>query len=122
MRIFIASPDERLRLALLLFLDHEPGMVVVGMSDRLQGLLEQMAASQPEALLLDYELTKEATAGIVSDLHHLECQPRVIVLSINPEIKETVLAAGADGFISKNAPPDDLLPIIRWFRSSETNK
>ena len=32
MRIFIASPDEKLRLAMLLFLENEPGMIVVGLA------------------------------------------------------------------------------------------
>ncbi len=116
MRIFIASADERLRLALLLLLDHEPGMVVVGMSDRSEGLSILVGASQPEMLLLDNELAKAETAGIVGDLHNLECSPKIIVLSLNPQIKEAILAAGADGFISKDAPPDDLLPIINRMR------
>jgi hypothetical protein len=39
LRIFIAFADEKLRIAMLLLLDHEPGMVVVGIPDRLPGLV-----------------------------------------------------------------------------------
>jgi DNA-binding NarL/FixJ family response regulator len=120
MRIFLASGDERLRLVLLLFLDNEPGMVVVGMADRLERLLILVGASKPEVLLLDYELTRETTAGLIRDLHHLEYPPRIIILSVNPGIKEAIQEAGADGFVSKNEPPDELLPILRRMRSSET--
>ncbi len=120
MRIFIASADERLRLALLIFLDHEPGMVVVGMSDRSEGLSVLVGASQPEVLLLDNELAKEGTAAFVSVLNKLECPPKIIVLSLNPQIKEAILAAGADGFISKNAPPDDLLLILNRIQRFES--
>jgi DNA-binding NarL/FixJ family response regulator len=112
MRIFIASADGSLRLALLMFLDHVPGMVVVGMSDRSEGLSILVGASQPEVLLLDNDLTKEATAKIVGDLHLLENPPKIIVLSLVPQIKEAILAAGAEGFICKDSPPDDLLPIL----------
>jgi DNA-binding NarL/FixJ family response regulator len=116
MRIFIASADERLRLALLIFLDHEPGMVVVGMSDRSEGLSVLLGASQPEVLLLDNELTNEETIGFVRALHCQERPPRIIVLSLDPARKEALLAAGADGFIGKNAPPDDLLLILNKIR------
>jgi DNA-binding NarL/FixJ family response regulator len=119
MRIFLASADERLRLALLVFLDHEPGMGVVGMADRLEGLSILVGASRPEVVLLDYELARETTTGLICDLHHLEYSPRIIILSVNPEIKEAILEAGADGFVSKNVPPDELLPILRKMRPAE---
>ena len=102
MRIFIASADKTFRLALLMLLESEPGMVVIGMSDRSEGLLTVVGTSQPEVVLLDDGLAKQATAHLVSDLHHLECQPKVIVLSSKPQNRAATLAAGADGFISKN--------------------
>jgi DNA-binding NarL/FixJ family response regulator len=120
MRIFIASADSMFRLALQLLLESEPGMVVIGMSDRLEGLLTQVEVSQPEVLFLDYEIAQQATIGLISDLHHLEYQPKIVALSINPQVRETALAAGAYDFISKDVPPDDLLPILRKIRSTET--
>jgi DNA-binding NarL/FixJ family response regulator len=121
MRLFIASADRALRLALLMLLENEPGMVVIGMSDRREGMLTVVGTSQPEAVLLDEGLAKQATARLVGDLHRLECQPKIIVLSIDPQTKAATLAAGADGFISKNVPPDELLPLLRSMRLSDTN-
>jgi DNA-binding NarL/FixJ family response regulator len=120
MRIFIACADEGLRLALLMLMDQNAGMVVVGMSDRSKGLLILVGTLQPELLLLDDDLDKEATVDLVRDLHLLEYPPKIIILSINPQRKHTILAAGADGFISKNMPPDELLPIIRKMNPPET--
>jgi DNA-binding NarL/FixJ family response regulator len=120
-RIFIASADKTLRLALQLLLESEPGMVVIGMSDRSKGLLTVVGTSQPEVLLLDVGLAEEATPQLVSDLHRLQYHPKVIVLSSNPPTAATTLAAGADGFISKTAPPDELLPILRKMRLSDTH-
>jgi DNA-binding NarL/FixJ family response regulator len=120
MRIFIASADKTFRLALQLLLEDEPGMVVIGMADRSEGLLAQVEASQPEALLLDWELAQQATIDLIGDLRHLERQPKIIALSINPQVKEIALAAGACDFISKDVPPDELLPILRKIRSSES--
>ena len=120
MQVFIASADRTFRLALLMLLESEPGMVVIGMSDRSEGLLTVVGTSQPEVLLLDDGLAEQATAHLVGDLHRLAYQPKIIVLSINPQTKAATLAAGADGFISKDVPPDELLPLLRKMRLSDT--
>jgi DNA-binding NarL/FixJ family response regulator len=119
-RIFIASRDSNFRMALQMLLESEPGMVVIGMSDRVEGLCTMMGASQPEVLLLDYELNQQTTNQIISDIHGLKCQCKIIVFSIDPQVREPTLAAGADGFINKNFPPDRLLPILRDMRLSAT--
>jgi DNA-binding NarL/FixJ family response regulator len=104
-----------------MLLDDEPGMVVIGMSDRSKGLLTVVRTSQPEVLLLDAGIAEEATPQLVSDLHRLQHHPKVIVLSPEPQTAATTLAAGADGFISKTGPPDELLPILRKMRLSDSS-
>ena len=120
MRIHIASADKASRLSLLMLVESEPGLVVVGMSDRAESLLTVVRALHPEVLVLDYELAKQAVVDLISDLHHLEHPPKIIVLSVDPQVKATALAAGADAFISKNVPPDNLLSMLREMRQSET--
>ena len=121
MRIFIASADSPFRLSLQLLLEDEPGMAVIGIADRSDGLLTQVGASQPEVLLLDWELTKPAPINLLRELEQLEQPPKIIALSIDSQVKEIALASGASDFISKNVPPDDLLPILRRTRQSESS-
>ena len=111
-RIFIACADERLRIAMLLLLEQEPGIFVVGITDRLPGLLVHLEASQPDVLLLEWELSFKSMAKLLSDIHNLEYPPKIVLLSSRPEEKEKITAAGADHFISKDAPPDELLPFL----------
>lgn len=118
LRIFIASADENLRLALLILLDQEPGMVVVGISDRWQGLLTQLEGSDPDALLLDWDIATQSTVKLLTDLHHVNCRVRSIVLSSRLKERDKVLVAGASGFISKDEPPDTLIPILNNIRYS----
>ena len=118
MRIFIASADKSSRMALQLLLESEPGMAVIGIADRTEGLLTLVQASQPKVLLLDYELARQTTVVLISDLLHLEQPPKIIVLSVNPLVKATTLAAGADGFIGKDGPADALLPMLREIRAA----
>ena len=122
LRIFIACAEEKLRLALLFLLDQSPELVVAGLADRYSGLLTQLEGAQPEVLLLDWELSTEPMIDLLKDIHNLEHQPKVIVFSTNPQKKEAVLAAGADFFICKDAPPDLLLPMLNEIRQSKTDK
>ncbi len=117
MRIFIACANGRLRIALLLFLDHEPGMTVVGLSDRLPGLLAQLEGAVPDVLLLDWDLTIQQGVTLLSDIHNLEFPPKIIVLSDKPQEEEAIMSAGGDYFLPKNAPPDMLLPTLEVIRS-----
>jgi DNA-binding NarL/FixJ family response regulator len=111
-RIFIACFDERLRIALIIFLEGEPGLTVVGFTDRLESLHSQLEASQAEVLLLEWELDEQAMKDLLVEVHQLPHLHKVIYFSGNPEELEQVLAAGADYIILKNAPPDELLPIL----------
>ena len=111
-RIFLACADENLRLAMLLLLDHEPGMVVVGIADRLQGLVSQLETTQTNVLLLEWELPCQEMIELFTNIHHLDSQPKIIYISSSPEEEDKMRADGADYVIIKNAPPDQLLPLL----------
>ena len=117
MRLFIADADQELRVGLQLRLHQEPGMLVVGIADQANGLLAQIAASQPDVLLLDWLLPGRPARDVVADLHALERRPEIIVLSVRPEVESAAMAAGADAFVTKAAPPDRLVTILRSMRS-----
>ncbi|MEJ2751112.1 MAG: response regulator, partial [Chloroflexota bacterium] len=120
-RVFIASGDEKLRLALMMFVDKEEGMAVVGLSDRLSGLLTQLRGSEPDALLLDLDMPSAWKANLLRDLHTINHRPMIVVFTNRPEEKESILQAGADYFIAKDAPPDELVPILNDIKLSRSN-
>src|SRR5512139_4126728 len=111
-RIFIACADERLRIALVIFLEGEPGLTVVGFTDRLESLLPQMKASQAEVLLLEWPMTPESLTDLLAAIDGLSDRYKVISFARDPEEGLMILAAGGDYVIFKNAPPDELLPIL----------
>ena len=121
MQIFIATADKTLRLALLLLLESEPGMVVTGVSDRADGLPVVLEAAQPEVLLLDYELAGPATSDLVHALLRLIKSPRIVVLAMDSQTTVAALADGAYACIEKNEPPDRLLPYLRSIRSADNS-
>jgi DNA-binding NarL/FixJ family response regulator len=111
-RIFIACADERLRIALVIFLEGEPGLTVVGFTDRLESLLPQLEASQAEILLLEWQLPLPTLKEILENVHKLPPTHKVIYFAGDPQESQQILTAGADYVILKNAPPDELLPML----------
>jgi DNA-binding NarL/FixJ family response regulator len=120
-RIFIACADERLRIALVIFLEGEPGLTVVGFTDRLESLLPQLEASQAEILLLEWQLAYPVLKDTLDNVHKLRLTHKIIYFSGTPEDRQQILAAGADYVILKNAPPDELLPILKKIDLQSTN-
>ena len=100
-------------------LDHEPGFEVVGIGIRTEGLVAQVRASQPDAVLFDWNLVTKPAADLLSDLRSLVPQLKIVVLCIRPEVKQAAESAGADVFISKDMPPDELFMVLRKMREDE---
>ena len=119
MRIFLADADRDERLALQFLLDHEPGMEIIGIAIRSEGLSAQVRASRPDVLLLDSDLATQPAADCLLALHSLDPQLKIVVLHVRPEARQAVENAGADIFISKDMPPDELLQTLRKFRKEE---
>jgi DNA-binding NarL/FixJ family response regulator len=113
MLIFLAESDQDLRIGLQMLLHQEPGMHVVGMAIQTEGLLVQLEASQADLLILDWRLPGASGRDLLSEIRGLESPPKIVVLSVKSEDKSKVLSAGADGFISKNEPPNELLRVVR---------
>ena len=118
MQIFLAETDQHLRLAVQMLIHQEAGMEVVGVAIQVDGLLVQVEASQAEALILDWNLRGASMPDLIFAIRGLPSPPNIVVLAVNPDLKDAALAAGADAFVSKNAPPDELLEIIQSFKKS----
>ena len=121
-RIFLACLDERLRIALLLLLETVPGVVVVGFTDRLQNLLAQIEASEADVLILEWELAAHDFRDLLGRVRKLDYSPKVIYFSGRLEERQQVLESGADYVIFKNAPPDELIPILDQIGHQEVVK
>ena len=125
MRILLADDQTKIRSALRLLLEQEPGLRVVGEVAKAEDLLPQVQRTQPDLVLLDWELpglragdastTLQSGSGprLLSALRSLGCNLIVIALSGHLEACEQAMAAGADAFVSKGDPPEQLLTTLR---------
>lgn len=119
-RILLADDQSKVRSALRLLVEQEPGLIIVGEATEAENLLAQVEATQPDLVLLDWELpglqtddpSTDSGQGRLSTLRTLCPGLKVIALSGQPEARRAALAAGADAFVSKGDPPEQLLATI----------
>jgi DNA-binding NarL/FixJ family response regulator len=113
MRILLADEQTRVRSALQILLQQEPSVSIVGETSEAKELLAQVGATHPDLVLLDWGLPDLATIGSLPTLQTACPDLAVIVLSGRPEARLEALAAGADEFVSKVDPPEQLLLAIQ---------
>jgi DNA-binding NarL/FixJ family response regulator len=112
MRVMLADSHTQIRWALRKVIEAEQGLTLVGEVSAAQGLLSEIEFLQPDLLLLEWELPGQSN-GLLADLRALNPNLSVLVLSKRPELRETVLSAGADAFVGKVNAPEQLLATLR---------
>jgi DNA-binding NarL/FixJ family response regulator len=112
MRILIADTQPRVRFALRVLLERQSGLEVVGEAEDAAGLISQIGSSCPDVLLLGWELPGMAADHLLPQLRVLCPDLLVIALSGRLEACRVALAQGADAFVSKSSPPEQLLAAI----------
>jgi DNA-binding NarL/FixJ family response regulator len=116
MRVLIAGDQPKVRFALHILLDRQPGIKVVGEAVDAQDLLRQAQNTNPDLLLLDWELPGLAKSGLLPALRKVYPNLSVIALSGRTEASHAALAAGVNAFVSKVEPPEHLLSAISRYQ------
>jgi two-component system response regulator DesR len=127
MRVLVADNQHKVRNALRVLLEYQPGIDVVSEAADAGELLVRIEETCPDIVLLHWRLRGWSTADpSASSGQDLLCGLReaypglaVIVLSGHPEVEEAALAAGADAFVSKADPPEVLLDAIARVKREE---
>lgn len=127
----IADDQVVVRSAISRLLKEEKNITVVGEATNLGQLFTVSYREQPDLILLDWELSGFPSAVmslpaedpkrrrseqrrnvVILDLHKLRSHPMIIVLSSHPEVRKISMVGGADAFVLKGGPPDELLKVL----------
>jgi DNA-binding NarL/FixJ family response regulator len=119
MRILLADDRAPVRSALRLLLQYHPGIEIVGEAVDTKGLLDWLRAICPDLVLLDWELQGLAPTALLPRLREQCPDLRVIAFSSKPEARRAALEAGADLFVSKGSPPEEVLAAVDRCRERE---
>ncbi len=118
-RILVADDHPVVRDGLVAILSTQPDLQVVAEAGSGTEVLERVAQTSPDVILLDLEMPE---MDGVTTLHHLqELSPDVPVLIFTAfDTDERILAAvqaGAQGYLLKGAPRDEVFNAIRVVHS-----
>lgn len=112
MRVLLADDRAKVRSAVRLLLEQEDDVEVVGEVESSGGLLAMAEEESPDVILVDWELPGKPLAALLPMLRQLLPTVKVIALSVRPEARWAAEEAGAEAFVSKNAPAEELLAAL----------
>lgn len=122
MRILIADAQPRVRFALRVLLERQPGLEVQGEAIDAERLLTQIETACPDAVLLCWELPGMDIDRLLSSLREACPDTAVIALSGRLEAPCVAMSVGVDAFVSKSSPPEQLLTAITDCRCKQQDE
>ncbi|SHO61934.1 response regulator transcription factor [Algoriphagus zhangzhouensis] len=114
-RIAIADDHTLFAKGIEGLLEEHEDLLVMGLFPNGQELVEFLESNTADVVLTDLNMPILDGFGVLSTLKQQEVCPKIVVLSMYDEEKiyKECLDKGADGFILKDADPDELVFTIR---------
>lgn len=116
MHILLADDQPNVCSALRLLLEQEAGLSVTAEAGNSRELLATMEGDCPDLLLLDWELPSGKGAELIPALREKCPELVIIALSSRPEARQAALRAGADDFVSKGSPPQEVIAAVKKYQ------
>ena len=118
-RILILEEHPLLRYGIAHFLNSQPDMIVCGETNNIRDARHKIQECKPQLLLTALRL---GTGDSLEFLKALEAERPALLILVYSAFEETIFAerafrAGADGYVMKKAPKDELLTAIREIMS-----
>ena len=113
-RLVIVDDHALFRAGLVSLLEEMSEFEVVGEAGNGKEALQVIAKAQPDLILMDVNMPIMNGVETVSALKDLPSSPRIVMLTISKHEEDLfgAINAGADGYLLKNAEPDELRKAI----------
>jgi DNA-binding NarL/FixJ family response regulator len=114
-RIIIVDDHPMTREGLRGVINREPDLTVCFEAADASQALEAVQKLEPDLVLTDIKLPGRSGLELVKDLRTLQPQLKILALSMHEEslYAERMLRAGANGYITKQQPAEELVKAIR---------
>ncbi|WP_253206655.1 response regulator [Verticiella alkaliphila] len=114
-RVLLVDDHPLLRDGIRLGLQRDDGIQVVGEAGSVDSALASLDAVRPDVIVTDIRMPERSGLDLVSAIAERACSMRVLLLSMLDDVRliDRALAAGAAGYVRKDAGADTLLAAIR---------
>jgi len=114
-RVLIADDHSIFRIGLKRTLESAPDMVVAAEAATGEETLVKARECNPNVVLLDVSMPGRGGVETAQELKRVNPRVRVLMLTMHPEDQYAVLCLklGADGYVTKDVPPEVLLEAVR---------
>jgi DNA-binding NarL/FixJ family response regulator len=114
-RIVLGDDHPLVRDGLRRFIEAEPDLSIVGEAADGTAAIAQVAALQPDVLVLDVSMPGRGGISALGEIRKASPATRILVLTMHadPAYVRVALAAGASGFLVKQAAGRELVRAIR---------
>lgn len=114
-RVLIADDHAVVRQGLKKILAEHSDMNVIGEAENAADALLLVQNTKADVLLLDITMPDRSGLDILKDLKRSKPKLPILVLSMHPEAQFAVrvLRSGGSGYLTKDAPPEELAKAIR---------
>lgn len=121
-RVGLVDDQQMVRVGFRMLVDSQPDLTVVAEAGDGHEAVRVLSRTPCDVVLMDVRMPRLSGIEATRALTALPDSPRVVVLTTF-DIDEYVLsaiAAGASGFLLKDAPPEELLDAIRTVHSGDS--
>lgn len=116
-KIFLADDHPLLRAGLKLSLEQDPSITLAGEASDGFSAVEKIQANPPDVALIDVDMPGLSGIGAIRVLR--QSLPKIIILVLSTYSEERyvleAMAAGADGYVLKSIPIEELTRLIHAF-------
>jgi DNA-binding NarL/FixJ family response regulator len=114
-RIMVLEEHPLLRHGIVDYLNSQPDMAVCGEADNIRGARDEITKSKPQLLLTALRL---GTGDSLEFVKALKTEQPALLILVYSAFEETIFAeralrGGADGYVMKKAPKEELVAAIR---------
>lgn len=113
MRVVVASQDRPTRLAIAMLIEAQSDLDLTGDVADLTDLLANIKSTQPELVVLDWDVLGQRFETLQTLLELFDSPPMIVALSVHEASRSAAIDSGVAGFAYKGAAPSELLRTIR---------
>jgi DNA-binding NarL/FixJ family response regulator len=119
--VLLLCENRLLREALLRILGKRTGLTIVGASGYSQGTLNELIASQPQVILLDFIGEAVAQPKLLRQLHEALSSARTVMVGMEAKEEDFFrsIREGASGYVLREASAAEVLGAIRSVAAGE---